>query len=96
MSSGQAIIFADDTNLFFNNVLYTKLLKKTNKEFHRVDSWLSANKLTLNIEKFKVITFTTHNSPPVPCNLEIKLYGNALDKVTPIRFLGVTIHKHLT
>ena len=96
LSSGQAIMFADDTNLFFNHVSYTELFKKANEELHQVDSWLTANKLTLNIEKTKVITFKTPNSPPVPPNLEIKLNGNALDKVTSIRFLGVTIHEHLT
>ena len=42
------------------------------------------------------ITFKTRNSSPIPPNLEITLNGNALDKVTFIRFLGVTIHKHLT
>ena len=89
-------MFADDTNLFFNHVSYTELFKKANEELHQVDSWLTANKLTLNIEKTKVITFKTPNSPPVPPNLEIKLNGNALDKVTSIRFLGVTIHEHLT
>ena len=96
LTSGQAIMFADDTNLLFNNVSYTKLFKKANEELHQVDSWLTANKLTLNIEKIKVITFKTRNSPPVRLNLEIKLNGNPLDKVTSIRFLGVTIHGHLT
>ena len=88
-------MYADDTNLFFNNVSYTKLCKKANEELHQVDSQLTANKLTSNIEKTKVITFKTHNSHPVPPNVEIKLNGNALDKVTSIRFLGVTIHEHL-
>ena len=88
-------MFADDTNLFFNNVSYTELIKKANEEFHKVDSWLTANKLTLNTKKTKVITFKTRSSPPVPPNLEIKLNGNALHKVTSIRFVGVTILKHL-
>ena len=96
LSSGQAIMFDDDTNLFFNNVSYTELFKKANAELHQVDSWLTANKLTLNTKKTKVITFKTRNSPPVPPNLEIKLNGNALDKVTSIGFLGVTIYEHLT
>ena len=89
---------ADDTNLFFNNVSYTELLKKSNKELHKVDSWLTANKLTKNTKKTKVIALKTYNSPPVPPNLEIKLNKNALDQVpvTSIRFLGVTMHKHLT
>ena len=84
-------MFADDTNLFFNNASYTELFKKANEEFHQVDSWLA-----LNIEKTKVITFKTRNSPPIPPNLEIKLNGYALDKVTSTRFLGVTVHEHLT
>ena len=52
---------------------------------HKVGSWFTANKLTLNIKKL-VITFKTRNSPPVLPNLKIKLNGNALDKVTSIRF----------
>ena len=89
-------LFSDDTNLFFNNVSYTELFKKAYEELHKVDSWLTANKLTLNTKKTKVITFKIRNSPPVPPNLEIKLNGNALDQVISIRFLGVTIHEHLS
>ena len=96
LTSGQVIMCAYDRNLFFNNVSYTKLFKKANEELHKVDSWLIANKLTLNTKKTKVITFKTRNSPPFPPNLEIKLNGNVLDKETSIRYLSVTIHEHLT
>ena len=89
-------MFADDTDLFFNNVSYTELFKKSNEELHKVDSWLAANKLTLNTKKTKVLNFKTHNSLSVLPNLEIKLNSNALDKVTSIRFLGATIREHLT
>ena len=95
LTSGQANMFAHNTNLFFNNVSYSELFKKANEDLHKVDSWLTANKLTLNTKITKVIPFKTCNSPPVPPNLETKLNDNALDKVTSIRFLGVTIHKHL-
>ena len=37
LTSGQAIMLADDTNLFFNNVSHTELFKKTNEELHQVD-----------------------------------------------------------
>ena len=45
LTSGQAIVFADDTNLFFNNVSYTELLKKANEDLHQDNSWLTANNL---------------------------------------------------
>ena len=94
LTFGQAIMFADNTNFFFNNVSYTELLEKANEKLHQVDSWLTANKLILNIEKTKAITFKTRNSPQVPPNFEIKLNGNALDKVKSFRILGVAIHEH--
>ena len=43
LTSDQAIMFANDTNLFFNNVSYTQLFQKANEEMHKVDSWLTAN-----------------------------------------------------
>ena len=39
LNSGQAIMFADDTNLFFDSVLYTELFKKANEELHEIDSY---------------------------------------------------------
>ena len=84
MSSGQTIMFTDDTNPFFNNVSYTELFKKQNEELYEVGFRLTANKLILNIEKTKFITFKTRNSPPVPSNLEIKLNGNTLYQVISI------------
>ena len=53
MSSDQAIMFIDDTNLFFNSVLYTEVFKKANEELHEVNSWLTGNKLTLSTIKLR-------------------------------------------
>ena len=96
LNTGKAIMFADDTNLFFNSNSYIELFKKANDELQKVTSWLAANMLTLNRKKTKFLTFKTPNSPSVPANLQIRLKDNALEKVTSIQFLGVTIHEHLT
>ena len=52
-------MFADDTNLFFNGDLYSKLYEKVYEQFQEVNSWLTANRLALNIIKTKRITSTT-------------------------------------
>ena len=96
LNTGQVIMFADDTNLFFNNKSYSELFRMANEELLEVSHWLAANRLTLNTSKTKFIIFRTVNSPPVPPNLEIKLNGNLIEKVASTRFLGVTIHEHLT
>ena len=51
LTSGQAIMFTEDTNLFFNHVSCTELFKKANEELHKVDSQLNAKNLTLNTKK---------------------------------------------
>ena len=55
LTSGQAIMFVDNTNLFFNNVSYIELFIKANEELHKANSWLTTNKLTLSTKK------TSHN-----------------------------------
>ena len=89
-------MFADDTNLFFNSDLYSKLYEKVYEQFQEVNSWLTANRLALNIIKTKRITIYNPNSKPPPSKLKINLKESTTEKVMLIRFLGIIIHKHLT
>ena len=89
LTSSQAIMFADDTDLFFNSLSYTEPFRKANEILHKVDSWLTLNTKKLRSLLLKLVI-------ALPPDLEIKLGGNALDNITSIRFLGVTIHEHLT
>ena len=51
LTSSKAIIFADDTNIFFNSSSYQALYEVTNSSLKHVEAWLSENKLTLNTDK---------------------------------------------
>ena len=51
------IVFADDTNLFFSHKNLFSLKETMNRELSMVASWLSANKLSLNIKKTHFIIF---------------------------------------
>ena len=64
LTSGKAIILADDTNLFFNSSSYQALCEVTNTQLKLFEAWLSANKLTLNTDKTLHITFGTPSSLP--------------------------------
>ena len=48
-------MFADDTNLFFSESCYEKVFQVANKELKSIDNWLTANKLSLTINKTKYI-----------------------------------------
>ena len=43
------IIFADDTNLFYEHKNIIKLLATVNKKLMNIDDWFMANKLSLSL-----------------------------------------------
>ena len=49
--------FADDANLFFKHKDLNILESEINGELEKVHLWLTANKLSLNIEKSKILLF---------------------------------------
>ena len=59
-------MFADDTNLFFSESSYEKVFQVADEELKSNDNWLTANKLSLNINKTNYIVFRTPNSK-LPC-----------------------------
>ena len=46
-----SIIFADDTNFFFEHSNINTLFKTVNDELVKTNEWFSADKLSLNVEK---------------------------------------------
>ena len=53
-------IFADDTTLLYAHKNLKKLEATTNNELQKLNSWLSANKLTLNIKKSNFVLFRSY------------------------------------
>ena len=51
------IMFADDTNLFFNHKDIKHLFTVENNELVNIKDWFTANKLSLNVEKTKYSFF---------------------------------------
>ncbi len=76
-------LFADDSNLFYANKSLLELESVINTELKLVNSWLSSNKLSLNISKSNFVKFhpskkrevaiycTTHNLRPTTKGKEI-------------------------
>ena len=96
LTSGKAIMFADDTNLFFNSSSYKTLYEVTNTQLKHVEACLSANKLTLNTNKTVYVTFRTPNNLPPPTALSIQFKNKHLKRVNTCKFLGLTVNKHLS
>ena len=70
----EAILFADDTNLFYSHNKVKELIRTMNAEPKHLNYWFCANKLSLNTEKTKSVLF--HKAK----RLEVKNLGVMIDE----------------
>ena len=69
--------FADDTNLFHTNKSVKNLNKLVNHDMKQLNNWLSANKISLNVEKTEVVVFKSPRKV-LSAETKIKLTGQRL------------------
>uniref|UniRef100_A0A3B3I1E4 Reverse transcriptase domain-containing protein n=1 Tax=Oryzias latipes TaxID=8090 RepID=A0A3B3I1E4_ORYLA len=87
------ILFADDTNIFYSTDNHRELIKVVNTELNKIKLWMDYNKLSLNLDKTKVMFFGNFNA-----NKELSIEKNnvLIKSVTEIKFLGVFIDDKLS
>ena len=88
-------LFADDTSLFHTHKNFESLIKETNQELIRISTWLTTNKLILNISKTNYIIFTSKGKSYNKNVSNIKIDGNNIQQVNKTKFLGIIIEEHL-
>ena len=81
--------FADDTDLFHTSKSVKKLNKLVNPDMKHSNNWLSANKISLNVEKTELVIFKS------PRNIKIKLSRKRLYPSNSIKYLGIKIDRSL-
>ena len=87
-SNLKTLLFADDTALFASSNNYVSLEKIVNVEVKKIENWLLENKLSLNLKKSYTIIFGEKL-------LSIFINNTKISKQNTIKYLGVTIDKHL-
>ena len=89
------ILFADDTNLFYSHKDADVLVKTMNQELRKITSWLSANKLSLNVKKTHFMIFKTKRKK-LNQTLSIEINNQKIPKVKCTKFLGLYIDDELS
>ena len=86
--------FADDTTIYLSGRDLTRLCEEVCMELCKVDDWLKANRLSLNIDKTFYMIITHNNYDETDIN--IRILDVQLSRVTSTKFLGVTIDDRLS
>ena len=88
------VMFTDDTNLFFSNYDIPVLFTTVNSELRKINQWVLAKKLPLNVTKTKYSFFhKTSKKDDIPHhNIE---NNHNIAKIPSIKFLGVLLDENL-
>ena len=96
LQKGKALMFTDDTTIFFQYQCLSELTLTANTQLENVNKWLFANKLSLNINKTNYIIFQTPRCKQSTKQLNIILNNHTSQSVCDTKFLDVLIHEHLS
>ena len=89
------ILFADDTNLFLSHRDAYTLYNTMNQELKNITTWLSTNKLSLNVNKTHFMIFKTKNRT-FSQRMSITIDGQQIEQVKYTKFLGLFIDEELS
>ena len=90
------IMYADDTTIYFNLEDFDpyNLERDINNELEKITLWLKLNKLSLNVQKNKLMIF--HRRQKQINELNISINGTDIERVESFNFLGLHIHESLS
>ena len=86
-------LFADDTSLLCENKTIALLETSLNNELKNVATWITSNKLSLNINKSNFILFSNDK---IKHSINIKYNNKSLERKTCCKYLGVWIDEKLS
>ena len=92
-----AIMFADDTNLFYSNKDINTAFLRVNDELQNINEWFISNKLSLNVRKSKYSFFRKPSKKDnIPIVLpKLNINNNEIARTESINFLGVLLDENL-
>ena len=90
------IMYADDTTIYFNLEDFDpyNLERDINNELEKITLGLKMNKLSLNVQKNKLMIF--HRRQKQINKLNISINGTDIERVESFNFLGLHIHESLS
>ena len=86
--------FANDTNLFHRSKSVKNLNNLVSRDMKQLNNWLSANKISINVEKTELVTFKSPRKV-ISDEIKITLSGKRLYLSNPVKCIGVKFDKFL-
>ena len=96
LSTSSPMMYADDTCLTVSSNDPKDLELKLNNELRKVQTWLRANKLTLNVKKTKFLILGSQaRLSNLNYRFNIQINGQSIERMYSYRYLGLEIDESL-
>ena len=90
------LLYADDTNILYENTDANAIIKTINMEMPKIIEWFKSNKLHINANKTVAMLFHTRQKRVNNDENLIVIDGNIIPFTTNTKFLGINIYNNLT
>ena len=89
-------MYADDTTIYFNLEDFDpcNFERDIGNELEKIILWLKTNKLSINVQKTKLMIF--HRRQKQINEVNISINGTGIERVESFNFLGLHIHENLS
>ena len=86
--------FADDTNLLLVDNFLKKIIKHINHDLKLLNTWPSANRVSLNTSKTKILLFRPKSKRKITEHLNFRISGQYIPRTTQVKYLDLTMNEH--
>ena len=90
------LLYADDTNILFENTDAIAIIKTITMEMPKIMEWLKSNKLHIDVNKAVAMLFLTRQKRANIDENSIVIDGNIIPFTTNTKFQGINIDNNLT
>ena len=91
----EVLLFADDTGIFYSHSDVNHLTAVVDKELQNINTWMKANKLSVNVKKTNYVIFKSKQRR-IGTNTSLSPDGFVIIQQKFVNFLGVLIDKNVS
>ena len=88
-------LYADDTSIYVSNPDPSTVGNLLEEDLRHICKWLECNGLKINVEKTQLMVLCSHQKSHQEDQVEVKIGTSVLQKQKSVKYLGVTVDKHL-
>ena len=96
VSTKLKFLYADDTNIIYENTDANAIIKTINMEMPKIIEWIKSNKLHINVNKTVAMLFHTKQKRVNIDENSLVIDGNIIPFTSNTKFLGINIDNNLT